>query len=114
MMAKKLEKAIKFYMILSWSITLGFALYYLIIIPILKYDISSIKSDENRLIQQIGSSNLTLSEKAFYLETTEEIYQPIIQGFQNNILLISPQQFANYEGIFMAQSTILTLIWSFI
>ena len=114
MTAKKLEKAIKFYMVLSWFITLGLALYYFIIIPILKIDLSSTKSSENQLIQQIGSSNSTLPEKAFYLETIEEIYQPIIQGYQNTILLASSQQFANYEIPLMAQSVILTLIWLFI
>jgi beta-lactamase regulating signal transducer with metallopeptidase domain len=114
MMNEKLEKVIKFYMILSWFVALGVALYYLIVIPILKYDMSSTRSDENQLIQQISSSNLTLSEKAFYLEITEEIYQPIIQGYQNIILLISPKQFTNYEIPLMAQSFILTLIWLFI
>ena len=108
---QKLEKAIKFYMVLSWFATLGLALYYFIIIPILKIDLSSTKSGENQLIQQINSSNLTLSEKAFYLETTEDIFQPIIQGYQNAILLTSFQQFANYEIPLMAQSNILTLIW---
>ena len=100
---QKLKKFLKslpiWYIKISWSLAIGLALYYFVMIPILKWDISSVKASEIASLQQINFPNLTLSEKAFYLENYEPLYYELIQGLQSDILPITPQQFGFYELI---------------
>jgi len=110
---QKLEEILaslpEWYIIISWGLAFGLAVYYFIVIPILKYDISSAKSNKASFLQQIGVSNLTLSEKAFYLETYEPLYQQLIQGLQSDMHLLTPQQFGMYEQILVVPPFI--LLW---
>jgi len=90
-MSEKLKKAIISYMALSWGIAWGLFILYVPPIPANQSFFPSIAASYNLVVQQINSSNINQSEKAYLLESVNQIISPI------NLLVIPITQFQFIE-----------------
>ena len=98
-MNDKLKKIIISYMAISWGIAWGLFILYVPPIPANQSFSPSIAASYNLVIQQINSSNISSSEKAYLLESVNQMISPInllpipitqLQFIEAELVLIIP------------------------
>ena len=78
-MNDKLEKAFIYYTAISWGIALGLLILYVPSVLAQQSFFPSITASYNLVVQQINSSNISPSEKAYFLESVNQIITQVNQ-----------------------------------
>jgi hypothetical protein len=102
MMNDKLEKAFIYYIAISWGIALGLLLLYAPSVLAQQSFYPLTTASYNLVVQQINSSNIGSSEKAYLLESVNQINTQV-----NQLAPIPINQFIKIELVLILPPAIL-------